>query len=62
MDNQKYFEKAEKAMSDYEKYDAEIQAFKNKIDSMLAVVKKHSFVDGYEPSKARLFGTLMSTP
>ena len=53
-------QKADRELSDHEVYEAEIQAFKNAIDGMLAVVKKNSFEAGYEPSKARLFGTLMS--
>ena len=53
-------QKVDRELSDYEVYEAEIQSFKNAIDGMLAVIKKNSFEAGYEPSKGRLFGNLMS--
>ena len=53
-------QKVDRELSDYEVYEAQIQSCKNAIDGMLAVIKKNSFEAGYEPSKGRLFGNLMS--
>ena len=49
-----------KELTDSERWELRDKAIKNRVKDILSEIKKVSFMDGYNPSDAEAFGTMMS--